>query len=179
VAHGIDREQTDEADRDDVGAEQVSSEQILAARARQFLLLERREQALRDGLNQLEFAEQKLATQWQDFRRTMDARAKELEDEQQGAAASGRENEVALLTALKPDEAKAILSERLRNNEEDEVVILLKAMPTTKASKIISRFLPTEVEQIYPVIVKIGDGFPEADRARRTYEQLQRGDNPS
>jgi len=157
-------------------SEQVSYDQILAARAVKAQHLELRELALQQSLGQLQFESQQLAQQsdkYQQLKKTFEAQLLAL---QQQAQSSGIEDNLAKLEALKPAQAKQLLVEMLEKDEIDDVVILLKNMNTSKAAKIIGEFkTPQELEQIAEVLRRIRQGEPAGSLASSTAEQLAPG----
>lgn len=176
IAQGIDifaiREQA-ERDRDQISPEQVSYEQIRQTRAVKVRHLELREQALRQGLGQLASEQSTLAKEMQHCEQLRASFQIELLDLQQGAVATGRENARLKLESLKPKQAKEQLVEMLKNDELDEVVALLAGMPDSKAGKIMAEFkLPGESEQLYQILRRIRQGFPDSKLAADTQNKL-------
>jgi len=176
IAQGIDilsiREQA-ERDQEQISPEQVSYEQIRETRAVKVRHLELREQALRQGLGQLASEQSKLAKEMQHCEQLRASFQKELLDLQQGAVATGRENARLKLESLKPKQAKEQLVEMLKNDELDEVVALLAGMPDSKAGKIMAEFkLPGESEQLYQILRRIRQGFPDSKLAADTQSKL-------
>jgi hypothetical protein len=176
IAQGVDifaiRDQA-QRDRDQVSPEQVSYQQIRETRAVKVRHLELREQALRQGLEQLAAEGRKLADDMQRQQQLKESFQKELVDLQQGAVASGRENARVKLESLKPKQAKEQLAEMLKNDELDDVVALLAGMPDSKAGKIMAEFkLPEESQQLYQILRRIREGFPESELAAATQNKL-------
>jgi hypothetical protein len=88
---------------------------------------------------------------------------------------------VTKLAALKADQAKLILVDMLRpeNDEIDEVVLILKEMPDDKSAKIIREFqTPEEIKQISEVLRLMREGSPVADMAAATQQQLDQPGPP-
>ncbi len=157
-------------------SEQVSYDQILAARAVKAQHLELRELALQQALGQLQFESQQLAEQSDKYQRLKETFEAELAALQEHAQSSGIEDNLAKLEALKPDQAKQLLVEMLEQDEIDDVVILLKGMSTSKAARIIAEFeTPEEIEQIAEVLRRIRQGEPVASAVSGTTEQLAPG----
>ena len=176
VAQGVDllaiKEQA-ELDREQVSAEQVSHEQIMETRAVKVRHLELREQALRQELAHVASEQRNLADEMNRHAQLRDSFQKELLDLREGAVATGRENARLKLESLKPQQAKEQLAEMLKNDEMNEVVALLAAMPDTKASKIMAQFTtPEESEQLYQILRRIRKGSPESDLAVDIQNQL-------
>ena len=172
VAQGVDllaiREQA-QAEGDEISTEQVSYEQIRETRAVKLRHLELREQALRQGLGQLVAEQRKLAGEMQ----LRDSFQKELLAMQQGAVVTGLENARTMLESLKPPQAKEQLVEMLKKDELDQVVALLVAMPASKAGKILKEFkLEGEPEQLYQIIRRIREGYPNSGLPAQTQSEL-------
>lgn len=154
-------------------SEQLSYEQILAARALKAQDLELRELALQQALGQLQFESQQLAEQAEKYQKLKEAFETELAALQEHAQSSGIEDNLAKLEALKPEQAKQLLIEMLEKNEIDDVVLLLKSMSTSKAARIIAEFkTPAEIEQIAEVLRRIRQGAPAGGLAASTAKQL-------
>jgi hypothetical protein len=166
-------------ERDQVSPEQVSYEQVRESRAVKVRHLELREQALQQALGQLAAERSKLAQALQQQQQLRQTFQKELLALQQGAVAAGRENARLKLESLKPKQAKEQLAEMLKKDELDEVVALLAAMPEAKASKIMAEFkLPEESTQLYQILRKIREGFPESTLAANTQNVLNQPNPP-
>lgn len=182
VAQGIDLlaiKEEAERDPEQISPEQVSYEQIRETRAVKVRYLELREQALRTGLAQLASEQRELSDELTRYGQLRDAFQKELLDLQQGAIAKGVENARLKLEALKPKQAKQQLAEMLKNDELDEVVALLSGMTDSKAGKIMAEFkLPEESQQLYEILRRIREGYPESTLAASTQGQLG-GANPT
>ncbi len=154
-------------------AEQVSFEEIRAARALKYRNLELREQALASGLAQLRTQQQNLAEERRRFKLARDAFDSQLTAMREGAVAQGLEEVRRILETVRPAQAKAQLLEMLNNDELDTVVMLLAGMPDQKRSKIIGEFkLPQEQAKIAEVLSRILEGTPNAELANTTQEKL-------
>jgi len=150
-------------------AEQVSFDEIRAARALKYRNLELREQALASGLAQLRTQQQNLAEELRRFRLVRDAFDKELVEMQERALAKGLDEVRRILETVKPQQAKAQLIEMLNANELDTVVALLAEMPDQKRGKIIGEFkTPQEQATIAEVLKRILEGVPNAELAAAT-----------
>ncbi len=166
IAQGVDifaiKEQAD-SEKEQISIEQVSYDQVQQTRAVGVRHLELREQALKQGLKQLAAEQRKLVENMAQRKQLEQSFRTELADVQQGAVALGRENARLKLEALKPAQAKQQLGEMLKNDELDEVVALLAAMPDSKAGKIMAEFkLPGDTEQLYQILRRIREGFPDS-----------------
>jgi hypothetical protein len=162
-----------EDDLADVGSEQVSYEQVLETRASQVAHLQLREQALKDGLDQLRFEQNKLATARQEFQQLKQSLDAQLLAMQENATSQGMTDVRSKLEAIKSKQAKELLLEMLNSGETNAVVTLLSGMPTTKSAKIISEFkTDEEMEQIAKVLRLIREGSPASELAAGTKEKL-------
>lgn len=154
-------------------AEQVSFDEIRAARALEYRNLELREQALASGLAQLHTKQQDLAEQRRRFKLVRDAFDNELTEIREGALARGLDEVRRILETVRPAQAKVQLLEMLNNDELDTVVMLLADMPDQKRSRIIGEFkLPQEQEKIAEVLNRILEGMPNAELADAAEEKL-------
>ncbi len=175
VLHGIDltRVQGAPETAPDAPQEQVSLEQIAQARAIHVRHLELREQALKAGLEQLLFDEQKLAEEKKRYdrqREEFEARLLALQQEAEGAGISEL---TAIMEKIKSRQAKEQIMRMLADDEIEEVVTLLAGMQDTKRAKIIGEFkTPEESAKLAEVLRRIREGDPLSGLAEGTQEQL-------
>ena len=162
-----------EGEGDEIAPEQVSYRQILEERAEKILHLQLREQALEDGLQQLAYEQRKLGNERKHYKQLEASFKKELLELQEGAVKTGTDNVRLKLESIKPPQAKDLLVQMLKDKRLDEVVVLLANMPTMKSSKIMSEFKNgDEPKQLYDVLKRIGEGYPEFDLGQQTGEKL-------
>ena len=77
------------------------------------------------------------------------------------------------ISGLSVEQAKEQLVEMLDNDELDEVVALLAAMPDSKSGKIMAEFkLEGEREQLYQIIRRIRQGYPDFQLPAETQNEL-------
>jgi len=168
-----------EREREQVSPEQVSYEQIMEARARNVFHLQLREDALKNGLQQLDYEQRRLSSQKKEFELVRAAFQKQLFDMQEGAIAAGMENLRLKLESIKAPEAKNQIAEMLGDGRLDQVVVLLANMPSTKSAKIMSEFkTDAEIEQLYEILQRIGEGYPEYDLAADMLSKLPDANPP-
>jgi len=166
------KQKADDAE-DELSSEQVSYEQILEARALQVAHLQLREQALKDGLDQLQFEQRKLSDEGKRLEQLKASFDGELLAMQDAAVTSGREDVVTKLQGIKAKQAKQLLLEMLENEEIDDVVALLTEMSDIKSAKIIGEFkTPEDLKKIAEVLRRIRQGRPAADLVADTKKQL-------
>ena len=155
-------------------AEQVSYSQVVDARAVKTRNLELREQALRNGVQQLQSEQRRLAEERQRLQQLREGFQGELLALEKGAAAKGREDIVRTLETLKPKQAKELMLQMLDAKELDDVVTIVASMSESKRAKVIAEFkLPTEAEQIGEVLRRIRQGIPTTAMAENTAKQLE------
>ena len=163
----------DEAEgrRDEIPPEQVSSEEIIEARAVKFRNLELQEQALKN-------ARDEIRTQREELKRSKQAKeqfAAELLALREGAVREGRDEVRLMLQDMKPKQAKEQLVEMLEKDEMDEVVVLLVGMSGANRKKILGEFKTTEeAEKLGEILRIIRQGAPQSKLAERAQEQLGR-----
>jgi len=156
-----------------VAVEQVSYEEILETRALKFRDLERREQALQDGIEQLRFDQRNLAKEQKRYEQLRESFETQLADLREGSLAAGMDEVRRILESIKPKQAKVQILQMLADDQLDTVVILLSDMPDQKRSKIIGEFKTAqEQEDIKEVLDRILQGVPEAELARATEDQF-------
>ena len=163
------------ADREIPSTEQASYAEILEARAVKTRQLELREQALRNGSQELQAQLQRLVDEQTHYRQAKEAFRSELAATQQGATAGGQEDARRTLESIKPKQAKELLAQMLEQKELDAVVGLMSAMADGKRAKIIAEFkTPAEMEQLDQVLRRIREGAVTAAAAAQAQKQLAR-----
>jgi hypothetical protein len=155
--------------------EQVSLAEIAQTRAVNVRHLELREEALRSGLDQLAYEQRKLTDEKVQYARVREAFDAQLALMQESAIAQGADNVRLKLEAIKAKQAKELLLEMLDDEELNQVVVLLAAMPTSKCAKIMAEFRTAEeITQLNEILRKIREGYPEFDLADGTLAALDR-----
>jgi len=176
IAQGVDiLEMKEEADREweETSSEQVSMDQILDTRAGKYHDLELREQALRNDRSQLEFVKREVTDESRKYRMLREAFDTQLAELQAQTVAAGMDDNRTKLMAIKSPQAKQLLDEMLAKEEWDDVVTLLKGMPTTNSAKIIKEFkTPEDIERIGKVLRMIREGSPIVEKTEETRKQL-------
>jgi len=164
-------------EKEDLPAEQVSYTQILQTRAMKIHHLELREQAVRDLLDLVRLDQRKLAEERRRYEQIKTAFDQQLADVQERTISEGMDDNRAKLESIKAKQAKELLLAMLDPDSENyainDVVTLLKGMPNTKSSKIITEFkTDKELEQIGEVLNLIREGTPIAGLAGETRKKL-------
>ncbi len=181
IAQGVDLFALKEEakDDDDISApEQVSFEQIVEQRAKNVHHLQLREQALRDGLEQLSFEQRKLIEEKKRYKQLRQVFEEQLLAQQEGAVANGRDEVRRILESAKPKQSKELLVQMLQNDETDAVVRMLVGMPDVKRAKILSEFkTPNELVQLGEVLKRIREGYPNVSLPEDTSQKLQQVGN--
>ena len=165
----------DEAEgrRDEIPPEQVSSEEIIEARAVKFRNLELQEQALKNAQDQIRLGRNKLAAELKQYKQTNGQFAAELVALREGAVREGRDEVRLMLQDMKAKQAKEQLVEMLEKGEMDEVVVLLVGMSGANRKKILGEFKTTEeAEKLGEILRIIRQGAPQSKLAEQAQEQL-------
>jgi len=156
----------------DVTSEQVSLERIAAQRALASRDMELREQALRGQFDQIQSQRRKLVTEREHQDRLEKAFAQRLEEEKQRTDNQGLEEAVETIVRMQPKQAKEVLRLRLDTKSEeelDQVVAILSAMPPAGRAKILKEFkTPDEIKQLDEILRKIEEGGPAAGTIEST-----------
>lgn len=177
VAQGVDLSAPGEPSspqRGDVSREHVAYEEVLDARAVKVRHLELREQALAEGLGQLDREQRKLTEEHETVARLKKAFDAQLLAIREQAVSEGIEDTRAKLMAIKPTQAKLLLDDLLERDEIQTVVTLIRGMPDTKSSKIITEFKSEEdLQRIGEILRLIIEGDAVADLAATAGRQLQ------
>jgi len=168
-----------EGEKEEFISEQVSYDQILEARALKVHHLELREQALKNGLEQLRFDQRKLAEERKRYAQLRESFDSQLLELQQGAVATGMDEVIQILGNIKPQQAKEQLVQMLDNGELDKVVALLAGLPDVKRAKIVGEFeTPSEAEQLSEILRRIREGYPDVTLPEETRQELQQPQTP-
>lgn len=176
VAQGIDdllaRPEQPPSDREP-SPEQPSLEQIIRERAGKVRDIEKREQELQNTKALLVAEQLELVRERESFTTTVLAFEQRLRDLEEGAIQTGRSRDLRTFAGLKPQQAKDFLWAMLDDNEIEDVVILMAAMPERSQLKIIAEFTTLEeVEEINKVLKRIRYGEPEITAAQETRDDL-------
>jgi hypothetical protein len=180
IAQGVDlfaAQKDAQAGQDEVPPEEPSYQDWVDRRATMFRDVELREQALANAVARLRSEQQQLA----DDRKTSDRVEKAFEARlaslKEGAEAQGREAVGRILESIKPKQAKDQIIEMLDNNENNEVVLLLNAMSSSKLSKVLAEFkTPEENEKIGEVLRLIREGQPLTSMVDQALGETKPGD---
>ena len=177
IAQGVDlfaiKEEADQQSGG-VSQEQVSHEEVLQTRAVNVHHLQLREQALRDGLDQLMYEQRRLSDKKERYTKLRESFDAELLAMEEGAMAKGANNVRLKLESIKAKQAKTLLVQMIAADELDDVVGLLASMPIQKCAKIMSEFkTEQEIEQLNEILRKIRNGFPEFKLAAGTRKALR------
>ena len=159
-------------------SEQLSFDQILDARATKIRDVELREQALKNGADQLRFEQNRLGDERLAFQNTKKAFEEDLTTVQKRATDGGWDETRRVLLAAKPKQAKELVLKMLDKNELDAVVALMSPMPDNRRSKIIAEFKsPDEVKKIDEILREIRRGEPLTDMTANTRQQLDQANS--
>jgi hypothetical protein len=155
-------------------SEQPAYEQFLAAQGLKARDLEQRELTARANIRQFQEELNKIVEEKKRVQSVRDDLQAKLDELNTGASATGTANVLQTLQALKPKQAKELLSQRLDKGDIDSVVKLLSDMTESKRAKIIAEFkTATEMEQIGEVLNRIRQGQPTAAMIDDTGKKLQ------
>ncbi len=144
----------------------MSIEELDEKRGERTRHLELREQAVANVLDQIAAERDKLLKEREAFDLLVEAYRKEKESTKSRALAEGMEKTRALLESIKPADAKSYILKMIADDDKDDVVTILTAMPIAKQKKIVEQF-KTEEEQrkfydILQLIQKSGDSAAAA-----------------
>ncbi len=156
--------------------EQPAYEEVLDQRARLLRNLELREIALSGALAELRSQQQQLADERTAYEKSLADFENRLATLQEQAKSEGMETVRAILSSVKPTQAKLQIMEMLNQGELDQVVTLLSDMPDSKRAKIIGQFTtPQENELIGKVLERLRNGGPTAELANEALNQAAVG----
>ncbi|MCS7305072.1 MAG: hypothetical protein NZ602_08210 [Thermoguttaceae bacterium] len=156
--------------------EHVSLDQIAQQRAVHLRNIELKEQMLKTLLEHVQSQQRQLAeekrryeTHRQEFESKLAAFRKQAESE-------GTSQTAAILQRLKPAQAKQQILQMLKDNQIDQVVLLLSEMQESKRAKILNEFkTPEEMGQLAEVLRRLREGSTIANLADQTQKQIPSG----
>lgn len=136
--------------------------------------LELREQAVKSGVDRVLYEKNSLTLEkdrYELIKRTFEDQLAALRE---GALSTGRESVRLIWENIKPKQAKEQILKMLDDNELDEVVTILTAMPIAKRAKIVSEFKTSEeADRLDKILQQILDGVPEVGLIDETNQQVK------
>jgi hypothetical protein len=136
--------------------------------------LELREQAVKSGLDRVLYEKNALTEEkarYELIKRTFEEQLTALRE---GALSSGRESVRLIWENIKPKQAKEQILKMMGENELNEVVTILGAMPIAKRAKIVSEFkTPEEADKLDEILKQILEGEPEVGLIDDTNRQVK------
>jgi flagellar motility protein MotE (MotC chaperone) len=149
-------------------------EEILAERARAAIEIDSRESALNRYAEQLDTMQDKLISERAQF----DRRRLSFDQKLNQLASDGQKESLKevqqILENLQPEQSKGQLLRMLENNQTEDVVAIVKGMPSDKRKKILGEFASTEeASKLYEILQELRNGEPMAS----TIDQV-RGSQP-
>lgn len=162
--------------------QQVSFQAVTEERLETTLTLVLRQQAIRDGLSDLQALEANLRTERErldNIAAGFEQRLRTLEEETADAALEELQR---TLESIAPDQAKdqilMMLEEDIGENQQglNDVVTMIRAMPLDKRKKILGEFQSkAEMEKLHEILVRLRQGEPEISLIRDAERQLGEG----
>lgn len=175
AAYGIDAPppQAGAAAKASDGAESPSYDDVIERRALKSRNIELRQQALREGLDQLRTDQKKLAEESLRIKRIRDSFETELASVRNEAASAGIDDVRRSLETIKPKQAKEQILKMLAEKKLDQVVLILAAMPDGKRAKIFGEFKTAdEADKLSAILRRIREGVPPVEKVEKTRENL-------
>jgi hypothetical protein len=115
--------------------------------------LELREQAVANALEQIATERDKLLKERETFDLLVAAYRKQKQQEQSLELAEGMEKTRELLENIKPEQAKSIILMMIADDDKEDVVAILSAMPIAKQKKIVEQFkTEDERRKLYEIL---------------------------
>jgi hypothetical protein len=160
--------------------EQVSYESVVKGRTLNSLDLDLRESAIDKGLLDLVNLQNSLLEDkelFDDVKKSYDLRLATLAKKEQDESLQQLQR---TLEAIMPRQAKEQIVMMLDDNAMDDVVLIMKNMPTDKRKKIIAEFKQGEdVEILHRILTEIRKGEPLASEIQESRDKLQQfGSSP-
>lgn len=126
--------------------------------------LELREQSVKSGLDRILYEKNVLVQERDRYELIKKTFEEQLAALREGALSSGRESVRLIWENIKPKQAKEQILMMLEDNELNEVVTILTAMPISKRAKIVSEFkTAAEAEKLDAILQQILEGVPEVN----------------
>lgn len=136
--------------------------------------LELREQAVKSALDRVLYEKNALTQEKERYELIKRTFEEQLAALREGALSSGRESVRLIWENIKPKQAKEQILQMLEDNELNEVVTILTAMPIARRAKIVSEFKTAdEAEKLDEILHQILDGVPEVDLIDDTNDQVK------
>jgi hypothetical protein len=136
--------------------------------------LELREQAVKSGIDRVLYEKNALSEEKRRYEVIKSKFEEQLAAVREGALSTGRESVRLIWENIKPKQAKEQMLKMLDDNELNEVVTILTAMPIAKRAKIVSEFkTPEEADKLDKILNQILDGVPEVGLIDETNQQLK------
>lgn len=162
------------ADEQQPQLEQVSYDAIVKTRTLKSLDLDLRETALDKGLLDLVNLQNSLLEDrelFDDVKKSYDLRLATLAEKEQEESIQQLQR---TFEAIKPRQAKEQIVMMLEDDAMDDVVMIMKNMPTDKRKKIIAEFkVGEDVKWLYEILTEIRRGEPLASEIRESRDKLQ------
>ena len=160
--------------QEEIPPEQPSVAEIIESRAVKNRNLELREQALAQGVGQLRFEQTRQTGELARFKQTRDGFEKKLAEIKEFQKSNGLQENIVMLQNMKPKQAKEQLIRIYKDNQVDQVVMLISGMAPTKRKKISAEFKTPDDEKIlFDILQRIRLGTPLALLAEKTLEELE------
>ena len=133
--------------------EMASIEEKDQRRATMTRHIELREQAVANALEQIATERDKLLKERETFDLLVAAYRKQKQQEQSLELAEGMEKTRELLENIKPEQAKSIILMMIADDDKEDVVAILSAMPIAKQKKIVEQFkTEDERRKLYEIL---------------------------
>lgn len=178
VIRGVEPRPDSETKKDDPVepslVEEPSLEMRHAARDLETRNLELREQAVKSALDRVMYEKNALTQEKERYELIKRTFEEQLAALREGALSSGRESVRLIWENIKPKQAKEQILKMLNDNELNEVVTILTAMPIARRAKIVSEFKSSdEADKLDEILRQILDGVPEVGLIDETTDQVK------
>ncbi len=162
--------------QDETPPEQLSFAEIVEARAVKNRNLELREQALGQGLGQLDFEQTGYKTELARFEQARNDFEKKLREIEEFQKSQGLQDNIVILQNMKPEQAKEQLISIYDAGQTDQVVMLVSGMEPGKMKKLSAAFnTPEDNKILADVMQRIRMGAPIAMLAEQALKELGAG----
>lgn len=159
--------------------DQLSLEEAASLRAMSVRNLELREQALAEGLQNLDVARRRLSTDKDEYGRVRDEFRAELEAMYEESLVRGREEVRLVWENLRPRQARDQIIAMIRADEMDALVQILVTMPVRKWARIAGEFrTDEEIQMLAEILRLVREGYPTAPIVTGSLEELGQPPGP-
>ena len=159
------------------GTEQPSLEQIAEQRALVFKHLDLREQAIRQGRDNLSFVKRQLQKDLNELKNVRQQFKTELDALETQTVEEGDNKVRRIFENVEPKQAKQLMIQMIDDNELEEVVRMYAAMPPARQAEIAAEFKDdVDTKKLTEILRLVRKGLPQLNLIEETQSRLKQHD---